>query len=146
MLLKNCAILCWPSKTIPCIVWCCSGSACTSYHNWGWLWIALHPGRTPLRSYPFQDKIKTFERLIISKHCIHIIYCFPYKVNKLYLHRMKHKMWGEELDKDDKSFLDLEKNLFWYVSSQRRYLWKMMTVMRQHWNAFFDSETRFSGW
>ena len=53
-----------------------------------------------------RTKIKTFEWLIISKHRMHNIYCCPDKERELYLHRIKDKTWDEELERDDRSFLE----------------------------------------
>ena len=65
----------------------------------------LHPKRSC-------TKIRTFERLIISKHCLELIYCDPGKVKELFLKRNKTNEWNENEERDRKSFLEVEKKIY----------------------------------
>jgi len=63
----------------------------------------------PLRS---STKVRTFERLVIAKHRLKHIYCCPKKVQKLYLRRKQANNWDEDEERDDQTFLDMEKKIY----------------------------------
>ena len=54
-------------------------------------------------------KTQTFERLVIAKHRVGRICCCPKKVMKPYMKREGKKDWDKTDERDDKSFLELEK-------------------------------------
>ena len=75
---------------------------------------------------------------------MHQIYYFPDKVKKLYLQRIKDKMWDEELERGDRSFWTQKRKLILiYFLTTKGYL-KTMTVMRRNCNAFFAAELIFA--
>ena len=53
-----------------------------------------------------------YERLVVGKHRMHHIHCHIPKVKKLFLDRWKAKSWTEKEERDDKEFLELEKELY----------------------------------
>ena len=57
-------------------------------------------------------KIRTFEQLVISKHRLQRIFCDPKKVEKLYLKRHANNEWDDNGERDDKTFLQVEKEIY----------------------------------
>ena len=57
-------------------------------------------------------KVRTFKWLVIAKHRMNRIYCCPKKVQKLYLKRKKEGNWNEDEERDDQTFLDMEKKMY----------------------------------
>ena len=57
-------------------------------------------------------KIRTFEQLVISKHRLQRIFCDPKKVEKFYLKRHANNEWDDNGERDDKTFLQVEKEIY----------------------------------
>ena len=56
---------------------------------------------------------ETFEWLVMSKHCMARIYCFPEKVKRGFMRRKKDKDWNKNEDRDDIMFWDQQKRCTW---------------------------------
>ena len=57
-------------------------------------------------------KIRTFEQSVISKHRLQRIFCEPKKVEKFYLKRHANNKWYDNGERDDKTFLQIEKDIY----------------------------------
>ena len=57
-------------------------------------------------------KIRTFERLVISKHCLQHIFCNPKKVDTFYLKHHANNECCDNVERDDKNFLPVEKEIY----------------------------------
>jgi hypothetical protein len=53
-----------------------------------------------------------YERLVITKHRLHCIYCHLPHVKELYIKRFKSNDWDEGTERDAKDFLKIEKDIF----------------------------------
>jgi hypothetical protein len=53
-----------------------------------------------------------YERLVITKHRLHQIYCHKPSVKYLFIKRWKSGDWKENIDRDDTQFLELEREIF----------------------------------
>jgi hypothetical protein len=53
-----------------------------------------------------------YERLVITKHRLHRIYCHKPSVKDLFIKRWKSGDWKENIDRDDTQFLELEREIF----------------------------------
>ncbi len=53
-----------------------------------------------------------YERLVITKHRLHQIYCHLSIAKELYLKRFKNNNWDEGADWDAKYFFEIEKDVF----------------------------------
>ena len=53
-----------------------------------------------------------YERLVITKHRLHRIYCHKPSVKDLFIKRWKSGNWKENIDRDDTQFLELEREIF----------------------------------
>ena len=56
--------------------------------------------------------VETFEQLVMSKHRMARIYCFPKKVKREFMKRKKDKDWNEKEERDDIMFWDQQKKLY----------------------------------
>ena len=56
---------------------------------------------------------ETFEWLVMSKHCMALIYCCPEKVKRGFMRRKKDKDWNKNEDRDDIMFWDQQKRCTW---------------------------------
>ena len=65
-------------------------------------------------------KIRTFARLVIGTHCLGRIYCDLKKVEPLYKTRHHHKDWDDNDERDDVSFLKLEKDIYEQMYPQNK--------------------------
>ncbi|KAL7425428.1 hypothetical protein ACHAXH_000012, partial [Discostella pseudostelligera] len=53
-----------------------------------------------------------YERLVITKHRLHRIYCHKPSIKDLFIKRWKSGDWKENIDWDDTQFLELEREIF----------------------------------
>ena len=59
-----------------------------------------------------QTGIRNYERLVVTKHRMGRIYIPPIKVLNLFLQRWRDKSWQEGDERDDKEFLEIEKEIY----------------------------------
>jgi len=67
--------------------------------------FASQPRRT-------QTGIQNYERLVVTKHRMGRIYTPPIKVQNLFLQRWRDTSWDEREERDDKEFLEIEKEIY----------------------------------
>ena len=59
-----------------------------------------------------QTNVRKYERLVVSKHRLGRIYCSREKVHRKFMERFKSNNWAEEDERDDKAYLELEKEIY----------------------------------
>ena len=56
--------------------------------------------------------VRMYERLVVSKHRLSRIYCPVDKVSRLFMKRSRDNSWKENDERDDNTFLEIEKNIY----------------------------------
>ncbi len=56
--------------------------------------------------------VSFYERLVITKHRLHCIYCHLPHVKELHIKRFKSNDWDESAEQDAKDFLNIENDIF----------------------------------
>ena len=58
-----------------------------------------------------RTNLRMYERMVMCKHRLHRIHCSIPRVKQLFLERWKAKDWKEKDERDDKEFLEVEKEI-----------------------------------
>jgi hypothetical protein len=79
-----------------------------------------------------RTNFRFYERLVITKHRLHRIYCPKKLVKEMIMKRFNDDDWDEEGDRDATNFLDIEKSIFFkeFPCIQTCFVMKMKVRMR----------------
>ena len=55
--------------------------------------------------------VRHYERLVVAKHRLGRIFCSPEAVHRLFMQRFNDNSWDENEARDDKEFLQIEKEI-----------------------------------
>ena len=66
-----------------------------------------------------RTNLRMYERMVMCKHRLHRIHCSIPRVKRLFLERWKANDWKENDERDDKEFLEVEKEIYLKMFPER---------------------------